>query len=227
MVRTFNTLFVISSVDGKISTGDVDGRDFDKDFPKINGLKEGLRQYYELEKRTDIHSFNTGRVMSKIGVNTDNCPINCPNVGFIIADNHHLNKNGLLNLIDRTKKIYIATSNKKHPAFNLKDRLEVLYYPKKIDFQNLFKKLRQKFGVKRVTIQSGGTMNSILMRNGLIDRVSLVIAPAIIGGKNTSSLVDGKSLRYETDLKQIKTLKLIRCEKLKKNYLHLVYSVTK
>ena len=67
--RTFNTLFMLSSVDGKISTGCVDGRDFDKDFPKINGLKEGLKQYYQLEQSTDINSFNTGRVMVKIGMN--------------------------------------------------------------------------------------------------------------------------------------------------------------
>ena len=49
--RTFNTLFMLSSVDGKISTGNIDKRDVDKDFPKIEGLKEGLQQYYALEKQ--------------------------------------------------------------------------------------------------------------------------------------------------------------------------------
>ena len=69
MDRTFNTLFMISSVDGKISTGNVDDRDVDKDFPRIKGLKEGLNQYYALEQQTDIFSLNTGRVMAKIGMN--------------------------------------------------------------------------------------------------------------------------------------------------------------
>ena len=57
--RTFNTLFMICSLDGKISTGETDERDVDKDFPKIKGVKEGLKQYYQLECRTDINSFNT------------------------------------------------------------------------------------------------------------------------------------------------------------------------
>lgn len=31
------------SVDGKISTGDTDMMDVDKDFPQIEGIKEGLK----------------------------------------------------------------------------------------------------------------------------------------------------------------------------------------
>jgi 2,5-diamino-6-(ribosylamino)-4(3H)-pyrimidinone 5'-phosphate reductase len=223
--RTFNTLFMLSSVDGKISTGGSDKRDVDKDFPKIKGIKEGLKQYYELEKRTSIHSLNTGRVMAKIGVNTDKCPINCPTVNFIIIDNNHLNKKGVDNLINRTKKLFLVTSNKNHPAFQVKDKLELLYYPKKVDFKDLFKKLRKKYKASRVTIQSGGTLNAVFIREGLIDRLSLVVAPGLIGGKDTSSLVDGKSLHSEKDLKNIKALKLRKCDKLKNSYLHLVYDV--
>lgn len=41
---------MLMSVDGKISTGAVDELDVDRDFPRINGVKEGLYQYYEIEK---------------------------------------------------------------------------------------------------------------------------------------------------------------------------------
>ena len=223
--RTFNTLFMLSSVDGKISTGDTDSRDVDKDYTKLKGIKEGLKQYYDIEKTTDINSLNTGRVMAKIGVNTPKCPINCPNVNFIIIDNKHLNEKGVDNLIKGTNRLYLVTTNKKHPAFNVKEKLTLLYYPNKIDFKDLFKKLKQKYSMNRVTIQSGGTLNARLVRDGLIDRVSFVIAPALVGGKDTSTLMDGKSLRSESDLKNIKALKLIKCEKLKNSYIHLVYEV--
>ncbi|MDO8510857.1 MAG: dihydrofolate reductase family protein [Nanoarchaeota archaeon] len=222
--RTFNTLFMLSSVDGKISTGSTDQRDVDKDFPKIKGLSEGLPQYYELEQQTDLHSFNTGRVMAKIGMN-EKKEIKKTPVSFIILDNTHLNKTGVENLIQKSKKLYLVTTNKNHPAFKLKKKLELLYYPKEIDFEDLFKKLKQKHKVEKVTIQSGGTLNAILVRKGLIDRVSIVIAPALIGGKDTSTLVDGKSLSSERDLQQIKVLKLRTCEKLKNSYLHLEYDV--
>ena len=49
MDRPITTLFMLMSVDGKISTGATDDLDIDKDFPKIAGVREGLHQYYEIE----------------------------------------------------------------------------------------------------------------------------------------------------------------------------------
>ncbi|MEE0558143.1 MAG: deaminase, partial [Bulleidia sp.] len=67
MDRPVTTLFMLMSLDGKISLGASDDLDVDKDFPKISGLKEGLPQYYEIEQTTDLWSFNTGRVQEKMG----------------------------------------------------------------------------------------------------------------------------------------------------------------
>jgi 2,5-diamino-6-(ribosylamino)-4(3H)-pyrimidinone 5'-phosphate reductase len=53
------------SVDGKISTGFVNGRDVDKDFPKIKGINDGLKQYYEIEQTTGLFSLNSGKVMRR------------------------------------------------------------------------------------------------------------------------------------------------------------------
>ena len=64
-IKTITTLFMLMSVDGKISTGAVDELDVDRDFPRINGVKEGLYQYYEIEKTTDLWSLNSGRVQEK------------------------------------------------------------------------------------------------------------------------------------------------------------------
>jgi len=105
--------------------------------------------------------------------------------------------------------------------------LVIIYYEKKIDFKDLFKILKTKYKVNQITIQSGGTMNSTLLRENLIDRLSLVLAPALIGGKNTSTLVDGESLISENDLKNIKSLKLKSAEKLRNSYLHLIYYINK
>ena len=69
MKRPITTLFMLSSVDGKISTGATDELDVDKDYPKIDGVKEGLYQYYDIEQTTDLWSLNSGKVQAKIGVN--------------------------------------------------------------------------------------------------------------------------------------------------------------
>ncbi len=224
--RPFNTLFLMISVDGKITTGGTDDRDTDKDYPKIPGIKEGLHQYYDLEKTTDMYSLNTGRTMMKIGVATDHNPIHCPKVTFIIIDNDHLNLQGVNNLCDNLGTMVLVTHKQNHPAFSSdRKNLKIVYYEKQIDFKDLFRKFKQDFGIDRITIQSGGTMNSILLRNGLIDKLSVVVVPCLIGGKATSSLVDGKDLLSEADLKEIKTLKLEKAEVLEDSYLHLAYSV--
>ena len=67
--RPITTLFMLTSVDGKISTGATDELDVDRDFPKLPGVREGLNQYYEIEQTTDLWSLNTGRVQAKMGVN--------------------------------------------------------------------------------------------------------------------------------------------------------------
>lgn len=228
--RPITTLFMLTSVDGKISTGDRDTLDVDKDFSRIVGLKEGLFQYYAIEKTTDAFSLNTGRVMAKIGVNTrKGAPVKIP-CSFVIVDSKpHLNKNGIEYLTKWVEKLYLVTTNKQHPAYGIKgaDNLEIIPYSKKIDFIDLFEQLKIKYGVARLTIQSGGGLNAELLRKGLIDKLSVVVAPCMIGGNNTASLIDGESLHAQKDLRHIKCMKLKKCDILKHSYLHLQYDIIK
>ncbi|CAG9295956.1 dihydrofolate reductase family protein [Celerinatantimonas diazotrophica] len=228
MSKPMTTLFMLMSVDGKISTGSTDHRDADKDLYKIQGIKEGLPQYYDLEQKTDLHSLNSGRVMAKIGINSNNKLFNgFDAVNFIIIDNNHLESSGIKNLTNNLKKLYLVTSNKHHPAFQLTniENLEIISYESEVDFVDLFEKLRNVYEIDNITVQSGGTLNSIFLRNKLIDKISIVVAPALIGGKDTPSLIDGKSLSVDDELKNIKALQLVDVKMLNDSYLHLKYDV--
>ena len=229
MSKPYTTLFLLVSVDGKISTGDTDIMDVDRDYPKIAGVKEGLKQYYDLELDTDLFSFNTGRVFAKVGMNekTDE-PKKLP-VSFVVVDNEpHLTEKGILYLAKKSKNLIIATTNKTHPAITLKsaaDNIHVFEYEKNINFEDLFSKITDQFGAERMTIQSGGTLNTTLVREGLIDRVLLVVAPVLIGGKNTSTLMDGESLHKTDELNKIRPLELVQAKPLQNSYLLLEYKV--
>lgn len=94
MDRPITTLFMLMSVDGKISTGATDDLDVDKDFSKIAGVNDGLHQYYEIEQTTDLWSLNSGRVQAKMGVNNKGMPNKTP-VSFVLIDNTHLNESGI------------------------------------------------------------------------------------------------------------------------------------
>ena len=76
-----------------------------------------------------------------------------------------------------------------------------------------------------MTLQTGGTLNSFWIRKGLVDRLLIVLAPALVGGRNTSTLVDGESLHTPEDLLNIKALKLVSVQTLKDSYLLLEYLV--
>jgi 2,5-diamino-6-(ribosylamino)-4(3H)-pyrimidinone 5'-phosphate reductase len=124
------------------------------------------------------------------------------------------------------QRTLIVTTNPKHAALKLKlPNVEVVSYKDKVNFKDLFERLARDYGAERVTIQSGGTLNATLVREGLIDRLLLVVAPAMIGGENTATLMDGESLRSTKDLKKIKTLQLIQAKPLKDSYLLLEYEV--
>jgi len=231
MKRPETTLFMLMSVDEKISTGDTDVMDVDTDYPKISGLKEGLQQYYDLEQETDLFSLNTGRVFAKIGINekTDK-PEKLP-VSFVVIDNKpHLTIQGVTYLANKTKNLIIVTTNKNHPALTLKkdfENISIFEYDKTVDFEDLFIKLREQYEAEKLTIQSGGTLNATLIRKGLIDRIIIVVAPALVGGKDTSTLVDGESLHTSNELNKIKTLELVQAKPLENSYLLLEYRVEK
>ncbi len=217
------------SVDGKISTGDTDALDVDVDFPNIPGIREGLDQYYDLERSTDLFSLNTGRVFAKVGFNEKSGTPPKKQVSFVVVDNKpHLSNKGVDYLAEMSRDLVIATTNKAHPAAAMReshDNIHVLEYQREIDFGNLFTRLKRDFGAERLTVQSGGTLNTKLVRDGLIDRVLLVVAPALIGGKNTSTLMDGRSLHTLGDLDQIKALQLVQAKPLENSYLLLEYLI--
>ena len=230
MEKPITTLFMLESLDGKINSGDSDELDVDKDWCKIDGVKEGLHQYYEIEATTDYYSLNTGRVMEKIGINELKEPREKIDVRFIIIDNKpHLNENGIKNLCDWVEKLILVTTNKNHIAYELKEKynnLDILYYDN-IDLNKLLVDVKEKYNAERITIQSGGTLNGLFLRENLIDYVNIVIAPLLVGGSNTSTLIDGESISRVEELNKLKALELRECNKLNNSYIQLIYKVIK
>lgn len=229
MQRPEATLFMLMSVDGKISTGDDDALDFDKDLQVIHDVKEGLGQYYELEQQTDKVSLNTGRVMAKIGINDRTDEPNKIDVDFVILDDKpYLQEQGIRYLSKWVRKLFLVTANNNHPAITLAklfNNIDIIKYDTKVNLADLFNRLKSIYSINKITIQSGGTLNASLIRIGLIDHLSIVVVPVIIGGKDTATLVDGESLHSSKELDKLCPLRLIGVKSLENSYLHLKYDV--
>ena len=226
--RPITTLFMLESLDGKISSGNTDELDADKDWCEIEGVKEGLHQYYEIEATTDYFSLNTGRVMAKIGVNDRKEYHSKIEVKFVIIDNKpHLNENGIDYICNWVESLILVTTNKNHIAYSLTDKydnLDILYY-EELDLTKLLEDLSSKYNAERVTIQSGGSLNGLFLRNNLIDYVNIVIAPLLVGGKDVPTLIDGEAISNSEELNKLKALELIECNRLDNSYVQLKYKV--
>lgn len=230
MERPITTLFMLESLDGKINSGNSDNLDADKDWCQIEGVKEGLHQYYEIEATTDYYSLNTGRVMAKIGINDRKEYHEKVDISFIIIDNKpHLNEHGIDYLCNWVEKLILVTTNKNHIVYSLKNKyanLDILYY-EELDLNRLLEDLSNKYKAERLTIQSGGNLNELFLRNNLLDYVNIVIAPLLVGGKDVSTLIDGEAINSPKELDKLKALELIECKQLDDSYVQLKYKVKK
>jgi 2,5-diamino-6-(ribosylamino)-4(3H)-pyrimidinone 5'-phosphate reductase len=227
--RAETTLCLVMSLDGKITTGSTDNLDSDLDWKSVVGVREGFSQYYRVEQSLGPNYLNSGRVLEKVGFNNKKeVPRKEPLVFVVVDRKPHLNKNGVDYLCNWLEKLFIVTNNPHHPAFEMKNEhknLEVVFYENEIDFGDLLVRIKKDYKIEKLTIEWGGTLNSVFFRNGLIDHVKIVVPPLIVGGKDTSSLVDGYSFTDQTQLHLLKALELRECKKLGRSYPLLEYDV--
>lgn len=224
MTRPITTLFMLMSVDGKISPGATDDLDFDKDLPHIPGVKEGLQRYYDIEQTTDLWSLNSGRVQAKMGVNEKELPAKTP-VSFVLIDNRHLTENGVRYFCARSKEFVLVTTNKEHPAFQVEEPNLHIICQDKLDLNGMLRQLKEDYGCERITIQTGGTLNGMFLREKLFDYVDIVVAPILVGGKATTTLIDGDAILTPEQLYELGVLELESVQPLDGSYIRLRYKV--
>ena len=119
----------------------------------------------------------------------------------------------------------LITSNEKHPAYNIEESNLHIIYQKELSLNDALIKLKSEYGCERITVQTGGTLNGLFLREKLFDYVDIVVAPVLIGGKDTSTLIDGESLLSQSELSKLGVLKLQECVVLENSYLRLRYEV--
>lgn len=106
------------------------------------------------------------------------------------------------------------------------DSLDILSYTE-LNLKKLLEDLYSKYNVGKLTIQSGGNLNGLFVRENLIDYVNIVIAPLLVGGKDVSTLIDGKAIESDKELNKLRALELLECNKLEDSYVQLKYKVKK
>ncbi|UCC11764.1 MAG: RibD family protein [candidate division WOR-3 bacterium] len=93
-----------------------------------------------------------------------------------------------------------------------------------VDLVQALRMISAQYNVKTIRVDSGGTLNGVLLRAGLVDEVSILICPSLVGGSTPRSLYRADDLTAADD---VIGLKLIRSEECKDGSIWLRYEVIK
>ena len=90
-----------------------------------------------------------------------------------------------------------------------------------LDLAAMLETLNAELGVKRLLLEGGGGINGAFFAGGLVDELSLLVAPALDGERGGQRFVEGEPLAGKAQLS------LISAQTLDHGLLHLRYGVTR
>jgi len=91
-----------------------------------------------------------------------------------------------------------------------------------VDLEAALEEVNARFGVRRMRVDSGGTLNGILLRAGLVNEVSLMIAPVLAGGESVVPFFRAPKLE---GVEGLIDMKLMHIERLDDDVLWVRYDV--
>ena len=94
----------------------------------------------------------------------------------------------------------------------------------RVNLRKALETLYERYSVKVVRVDSGGTLNGVLLRAGLVDEVSILISPGLAGGQSPSSMFQAVDMASS---QEVIPLRLIHCERLDGDHVWLKYEVVK
>lgn len=94
----------------------------------------------------------------------------------------------------------------------------------RVDLRAALEELNARCGVATVRADSGGTLNGVLLRAGLVDEVSVVVHPALVGGEVSRSIFRAADLPAGAG---VISLELIHLERLEGDTVWLRYRVVR
>lgn len=182
---------------------------------------EGGDEYYKVLEKLPTHSTISGKITAKLelasGIYKEDNYIPYNKGGYKV--NKESNKYeiifdtlGSLCWDNYDANLIIVTSKKVSTNYlKYLDNLNISYIISdndKIDINYTIDILYTKFNIKNLVLVGGGNINATFLNLGLIDEISIILAPGIDGRKNKTALFDGLSddtLPFKLKLKSVET----------------------
>ena len=212
MKRPFVFINVAMTADGKIDTFQRKGAAIssERDKERVDRLRAGAdaimvggKTLLDEDPRLTVKSeaLRLERVASGLSPN----PIK---VGVVTEARLHPDSQ-FLNAGPASIVIFTTRWTSKHHVSDLKSR-GVDVYVDDSEMVNLLTAMEtlKEIGVQRLMVEGGATLNFELLRLGLVDEVTIYIAPMIFGGANAPTLAAGSGLERDEAI----PMKLVNAE---------------
>ncbi len=209
--RPFVTLKVAASLDGKIATRTGESR-------WITG-ESARRRVHQLRNEVDAVLVGIGTVLrddplltTRLGIADQRDPIR------VIVDN-------LARLPLRAKVVNRASTaatllavSQMAPRTKLealeREGIQVIVVessPRRVSLERLMEALGKR-GILSVMIEGGAEINASALREGIVDKVLVFLAPILIGGKSTSTAVGGDGIESLSQALRLREVRIERFE---------------
>ncbi|MFN8381506.1 MAG: RibD family protein [Anaerolineales bacterium] len=93
-----------------------------------------------------------------------------------------------------------------------------------VELRNALEQLNLQFGTQRVRLDCGGILNGVLLRDGLVDEISVIISPSLVGGVTPKTMYVAPDIETEEGVIR---LTLSHVETIRDCYVWLRYRVQK
>jgi 2,5-diamino-6-(ribosylamino)-4(3H)-pyrimidinone 5'-phosphate reductase len=189
------------TLDGKIATK--------TGSSKISG-KEDLVRVHKLRKKIDAIMVGINTLLAddprltvhKIDAKPKDNPVR------IVVDSYA--KTPLnFRILNGDAPTIIATTENADPekVEELGKKATVLKYGKdRVDLKLLMEEL-SRIGINTLMLEGGSTLNYSMLENGLVDEVRVCVAPMIVGGVQSKTLVGGEGINQMIDAIKLKLIK--------------------
>lgn len=212
-MRPYVILNAAMTLDGKIATS--------SGSSNISGAKD-LERVHELRKDCDGIMVGIGTVLAddprltvhKIDAKPSDNPVR------IVVDSK-CRTPADARITNGDSKTIIAMANEYKDEFKASDKYEILKSKGvkfffsgdvQVDLKMLMIYLHEE-GIDKLMLEGGSTLNFSMIKAGLIDEISICVAPMVVGGVNAKTFFDGEGFNTMDESVKLKLIDYCRLDK--------------
>lgn len=156
------------------------------------------------------------RTVHNVGYKTDNFAIAIDPKGKLGFQQDNIDGDAIISILsEQVSDDYLYFLQKKNISYIVSGKDQV-------DFNQAFEILYSQFGIERILLEGGGSINGSIFESGLLDELSLIVLPIVDSTPNTPTFFE---LTQDIGKRPTAMMELLKVEQLQKGALYLNYRI--